>query len=712
MTWRRSITIRETDRIRSPQALQSPRKNQMSLFEVNTFAVVGAGNMGAGIAQKIATEGFPVILVDLDEEAAQRGLERISTLLHKGIERGIFKPGRVEKILANVTATADWNNLAATDLVIEAVFEDLEVKRSVFKRLGEVCKPNAILGTNTSSFYVKDIAQACLNPERVIGLHYFYHPAMNRLVEVIGHEGSDPNALSAAWSAQESIAKTPIHSADAPGFVVNRYFVPWINESVRLLDEGVADIATIEWAAKKCFGVGMGPFELMNVTGVPISMHAANTLGLALHAFYSPTMGLIRQVETGENWCFDGDPDKSKYDAIANRLMGVTFYVSAQLVHEGVGSVEDTDIGARVGLRWPHGPFQMINRVGVERAAKLAEAVIAPWGLDVPYLIGNSGDRRIHISMVDYEEDGDLSRVKFNRPDAMNALNVQVGIQLMTAIERARVSGKKGLVLQGTGKAFVAGADIKFFVDNLERGSFEPIYHFARVGHDCFRTLSGKRQPSIGRVQGMCLGGGAELAVSCDFIIVSPKAMFGFPETGIGIIPGLGGTQRVPRRIGLPLAKWMIYTGQMVDAKTAVDIGLADKMVPFSELDSACDKCAEMGRQGERIAPVTAPNEKWLAIWDFFTDYTVEQILSGQADTKDDPALEGAVKKMGFKSAHALFAAEAMLNDSKVLGMEAGLDKELDLLRDVFLHADALEGMKALLEGRRPEFKPLAALSA
>jgi enoyl-CoA hydratase/carnithine racemase len=156
----------------------------------------------------------------------------------------------------------------------------------------------------------------------------------------------------------------------------------------------------------------------------------------------------------------------------------------------------------------------------------------------------------------------------------------------------------------------------------------------------------------------------------------------------------------------------MIYTGQMVDAKTAVDIGLADKMVPFSELDSACDKCAEMGRQGERIAPVTAPNERWLAIWDFFTDYTVEQILYGQADTKDDPALEGAVKKMGFKSAHALFAAEAMLNDSKVLGMEAGLDKELDLLRDVFLHADALEGMKALLEGRRPEFKPLAALSA
>ncbi len=679
----------------------------MSNFEVNTFAVIGAGNMGSGIAQKIATEGYQVILVDRDEESAQGGLERIRTLLNQGVERGIFKPEKVEKILSNVTATADWSKLADTDLVIEAVFEDLEVKRSVFKQLCEVCKPTAILGTNTSSFYVKDVASVCTNPERVIGLHYFYHPAMNRLVEVIGHENTAAEVLSAVWASQEAIGKTPIRSTDAPGFVVNRYFVPWINESVRLLDENIADIATIEWAAKKCFGVGMGPFELMNVTGVPISMHAANTLGHSLHSFYSPAKGLIDQVERGENWYFEGNVNESKYDQIADRLMGVTFYVAAQLVHEGVGSVEDTDIGARVGLRWPMGPFQMINKVGVERAAKLAEALVTRWELEVPYLIANSGDRRIHISMVDYEEGEDMARVRFNRPDAMNALNVQVGVQLMTAIERARVSGKAGLVLQGTGKAFVAGADIKFFVDNLERNAFEPIYHFARVGHDCFRTLSGKRQPSIARVQGLCLGGGAELATACDFVVTSPKAMFGFPETGIGIIPGLGGTQRTPRRIGLPLAKWMIYTGQMLDAKSALEIGLADAVVPFSELDSTCADFASKGRQGERTAPVTAPSEKWQMLWEFFHDYTVGEILGGQADTKGDRMLEGAVKKMGFKSGHALFAAEKMLNDTNAIGLESGLDRELDLLRDVFLHQDALEGMKALLENRRPEFQAL-----
>ncbi|HJM40086.1 MAG TPA: 3-hydroxyacyl-CoA dehydrogenase NAD-binding domain-containing protein [Planctomycetota bacterium] len=681
----------------------------MSAYNIRQYAVIGAGNMGSGIAQKIATEGHPVLLVDVNEDAANTGLERIRTLLQKGVERGVFKPEKVERILGNVTPTADWSQLADADIVIEAVFEDLEVKRDVFRRLGDVCKPDAILGTNTSSFLVKDVASVTTNPERVVGLHYFYHPAMNRLVEVIEHETTDPAAFDAAWAAQEAIGKTPIRSADAPGFVVNRYFVPWINESVRLLDEGVADIPTIEWAAKKCFGVGMGPFQLMNVTGVPISMHAANTLGHTLHGFYAPAKGLCDQVEKGEDWDFDGKADESKYNAIADRLMGVTFYVAAQLVHESVGSVEDTDIGARVGLRWPMGPFQMINKAGVERAAALAEAVVVSHGLEVPYLIANSGDRRIHISMVNYEESENLALVKFSRPDSLNALNVQVGLQLMTAIERARVSGKSGLVFQGTGKAFVAGADIKFFVDNLERNTFEPIYHFARVGHDCFRTMSGKRQPTIARVQGLCLGGGAELSGACDFVVCSPKASFGFPETGIGIIPGLGGTQRLPRRIGLPLAKWMIYTGQIVDANAAVEIGLADALVPFAELDATCAEFVKRGRQSGRTTPVTAPDTRWQSLWDFFSSYSVSDIMSGVVDTGGDAQVEKSVKRMSQKSYHALLAAEGMLNATVDMEIEAGLDMELDHLREVFLHPDALEGMKSLLEGRRPEFEAVTA---
>lgn len=303
------------------------------------------------------------------------------------------------------------------------------------------------------------------------------------------------------------------------------------------------------------------------------------------------------------------------------------------------------------------------------------------------------------------ETKGRVGLIRLNRPDALNALNVQVGQQLMGAIERARVSGKKGLMLAASGKAFVAGADLKFFVDHLAKGAFEPIYHFARVGHDVYRTLSGKRQPSIARVQGLCLGGGAELALACDFVVCSPRATFALPETGIGIVPGLGGTQRLPRRVGLPLAKWLIYTGETLDAATAKEIGLVDAVAEFRDLDAVGAAFAERGRQPGRSAPVAAPGPKWQPLWDFFAGATVERMLAGAAPANGNPQIERALKRISAKSPHALRAAESLLDRGARLELEDGLDMELDALKEVFLHPDALEGMRALLEGRRPAFQ-------
>ncbi|MCH2111233.1 MAG: 3-hydroxyacyl-CoA dehydrogenase NAD-binding domain-containing protein [Planctomycetes bacterium] len=676
----------------------------MTQFNICTYAVIGAGNMGSGIAQKNATEGLPVTLVDLDQESADRGLERIRTLLNQGVERGVFRPQQAEAILGNVTATADWSALSDTDMVIEAVFENLDIKRDVFKQLGEVCRPDAILGTNTSSFFVKDVAEVTPHPERVVGLHYFFHPAMNRLVEVIGHAATTPEVFEAAWAAQEACGKTPIKSADAPGFVVNRYFVPWINESVRLLDEGVANIATVEWAAKKCFGVGMGPYQLMNVTGVPISLHAATTLGEQMGSFYAPASGLAAQVAAKQDWDLDGDIDESKFQAVSDRLLGVAFYIAAKLVEEGVGTVEDTDIGARVGLRWPRGPFQMINRTGLERAGILAAEAVKKHGLALPSMLKGGAESHIPISLVNYEESEQRATVKFNRPDAMNALNVRAGMQLMSALERARISGREGVVLQGTGKAFVAGADVKFFVNNLEKDNFDSIHAFAAAGHECYRSLNGKRQPSIARVHGLCLGGGAELAIACDWIVASPKAMFGFPETGIGIIPGLGGTQRLRLRTGLPLAKWMVYTGQLLDAETAKSIGLVDEVVPFAQLDATCKDMFGRERSFEDSMPSTCPVAHLQPLWDVFDTYSIQQILDGEADSIEDPGVQKAIHKIKSKSKHALLAAEQQMNNGASKGLDIGLSDELDSLKEVFLHEDALEGMKALLEGRKPEF--------
>lgn len=676
----------------------------MSQYNIQKFAVIGAGNMGSGIAQKIATEGFPCVLVDLDDEKVERGMQTIRDLLAQGVERKVFHPKQVEKILGNLRGTSDWSELADVDLVVEAVFENLDVKRSVFERLSENCKPNAILGSNTSSFHVRDLASAVKNPERLVGLHYFFHPAKNRLVEVIGHEGTSDEAYLAAWAAQEAIGKTPIWSSDAPGFVVNRYFVPWVNEGVRLFEEGIANIPTIEWASKKAFGVGMGPFELMNVTGVPITMHAANTLAEQLHSFYAPSQALVDFCAGDEqNWSLEGPVDESKYDIIADRLFGVTFYVACKLVDEGVSSIEDTDIGARVGLRWPSGPFEMLNHVGVDRAQLLAKAVAATHGLELPKLLTDAPAHGLPIELVSSCDAGVATDLRFNNPATMNALDKNVFMQFDGKLQFARATGK-AIVLRSTGKAFVAGADIKFFVDSLNSDNYPSIAEFAGHGQKIFRTLSGGEKSVVARAHGLALGGGAELAIACDWIVASPKAAIGFPETGIGIFPGLGGTQRLPRRIGMPLAKYLLYTGQILDAKSALEIGLVDTVADFSFIDDVCLEWAAKGPAEERVPPTECPNEKWQDIWNFFDSYSVDEILSGEADCMAKPALEKAVKRMGQKSYHALKLCEGLFVEGAHQTLERALDLESRDLEKAFNHADALEGLSALLEGRRPAF--------
>jgi enoyl-CoA hydratase/3-hydroxyacyl-CoA dehydrogenase len=285
----------------------------------------------------------------------------------------------------------------------------------------------------------------------------------------------------------------------------------------------------------------------------------------------------------------------------------------------------------------------------------------------------------------------------------MNALNPAVGAQFDAAVEHGKANGA-GIVIGGSGKAFVAGADIKFFVDNLRADAFQDIYSFTKDGQMTLRKLSGGDKAVVARVQGLSLGGGSELALACDWIVASPKASFGFPETGIGIYPGLGGTQRLPRRVGLPLAKYLIFTGQSLSAKKALNIGLCDDVTDFASLDQACEKWAEKGSVQQRAVPTIAPSQDWELIWDFFSRWTVEQILSGDADSLGEPQLEKAVKLMGFKSANALKMAERLLNDGEGLELNAALDLELEHLETAFSHPDALEGLSSLIEGRRPAF--------
>jgi enoyl-CoA hydratase / 3-hydroxyacyl-CoA dehydrogenase len=683
-----------------PTSLTTP-PNSTTDRRFERLAVVGAGNMGSGIAQKMATEGFTVTLVDLDDEKVARGMSIIEKTLDDGVRRGIFAPPEAAAILERITGTSRFEDLAEVDLVVEAVFEDLDIKKTVFRRLEQVCRADAILATNTSSFAVTELAGATATPERVVGLHYFYHPAKNRLVEVVSGQQTDPAAHRRAWRLQEALGKTPIASSDSYGFIVNRFFLPWLTEAVRMLEEGVAGTATIDEAAKKAFAIGMGPFELMNVTGVPIAFHTATTLGRAFGRMYEAPALLRAQMESGKPWEITGQPDAGQFNAVADRLATAVCYVAAALVDEHVGTIEDTDIGARVGLRWRRGPFELMNHYGIARIRDLVADFATRWNLPMPATLADQARSGMpfRFTLVRSDVADGVATLTINRPDAMNALNEVVVSQLEEAFHDAAANPLvKAIVLAGSGKAFVAGADIRFFVRHLEAGAIDRIADFTARGQALLRAFETCPKPVIARLHGLALGGGVELALACHVIVATPKASLAFPETGIGIYPGLGGTQRTTRRVGRGLAKWLVLTGQTLGAEEALAIGLVDKVVPHEQLDAAIGDAIASGRVTAR-APHTVP-ETYRPIADFFERYGVQELLGGQADAESDPRLAKAVKRLGSKAPVALRLAADLIDRGADLPIDEGLALELAHLHEIFATKDAYEGLSSL--GKKP----------
>lgn len=679
------------------------------MYDPRTIAIVGAGNMGAGIAQKIAQEGYQCLLADMSLERAQAGLERIGASLQQAVERRILSEEQRAATLSRITAVGELGALGEADLVIEAIFEDLDIKKQLLRDLDRCCKPGCVLATNTSSFYVQQLADATQRPELVVGLHYFYHPAKNRLLEVIPARETPPELTAAMVRFAEGHGKTALVVADRPGFAVNRFFVPWLNEAVRLVEEGVADIPTVEQVARQTFAIGMGPFELMNVTGIVVGLHAASTLGRELGPFYEPSPLLAAQVEKGEQWNFAGECAAQPPPAIAERLMATVFTVAGQLLDEQVCSIEDVDRGARIGLRWARGPFQLLNERGLSAAAAMVSALCDRHDdLQMPRSIATqlgSGlpfeFRRVDLDIVDK-----IARITINRPEVLNALDEEVVAQLRECLEQALATpGLRAVVLAGAGKAFVAGADISFFVRNIEAQDIERIVKFTRAGQELLRRIETAPVPVIARVHGMALGGGTELALACHGIVCSDKATFALPETGIGIYPGLGGTQRLPRIVGQPLARRLIFTGKPLSARDAVTAGLALESVPIQELDECISRWIERGIPDHYNNSPSGDS----AVLEAYADKAIAPLLSGQLPEglsgEAHELLQRDLRAIGRKAPLALAAAARLISDGGALDLPAGLDLELAGLAEIFTTQDALTGLKSVASRERPSWQ-------
>ena len=477
---------------------------------VQSVAIIGAGNMGSGIAQKTAQEEFDVQMVDREAKWVERGQSIIADFLSEAVERRIFSPAQVEQIQSRITGVVGTENTSAdTDLVIEAVFEDFDIKSAVFDTLNEVCGEGTILASNTSSLSVNELALASGRPDRFVGLHCFYHPAKNRLVEVIPGEDSSQDTIARTVQYCRGLGKVVILCKDRPGFVVNRFFVPWLNEACLLLQEGIASAAAIDAVAMKAFRIGMGPFALMNLTGPPIALHSTDYLAEQLETpRYVGAENLREMVEAGEQWNIGEDTECSEEAAeiIRTRLLGQVFAVAGQIVDEEICSLEDVDRGAKVGLRWARGPFELANRLGIDSAKFMAEDYCELANFPVPEIWKRDED--FSFTYVDLEISNGIATVTINRPEAMNALNETVVSQLGEALDKANADDSvRTIVLDGAGKAFVAGADVKFFVDKIRADSFPDIYEFTANGHAVQDKLESSNKTTIALTTGLALGG-------------------------------------------------------------------------------------------------------------------------------------------------------------------------------------------------------------
>jgi len=243
-------------------------------MEIKKIGVLGAGAMGNGIAQVCAQAGYTVVMRDIADEFVQRGLKTIEGFLSKSVEKGKITEDDKKKTQDRITGTTDIADLKDVDFAVEAVLEDLELKKQVFQEMDDLTRPEVILATNTSSMSITEIGAATKRPDKVVGMHFFNPVPMMKLVEVIKGMDTSDETVAVTKELSEKLGKMPvIVKKDVPGFIVNRLMIIQVMEAIRLYEEGVASIEDIDASVKGGLNHPMGPFELMDLTGLDINYH-------------------------------------------------------------------------------------------------------------------------------------------------------------------------------------------------------------------------------------------------------------------------------------------------------------------------------------------------------------------------------------------------------------------------------------------------------
>jgi enoyl-CoA hydratase/3-hydroxyacyl-CoA dehydrogenase len=672
-------------------------------------AVVGAGTMGGQIAQTIAAAGIPVVLKDIDDALVQAGLEEARNVtsgqVAKLVERGKLSAEqgdeRIAEVLGRIVGTTSYEGFGEVDLVIEAVPERMEIKQAVFAELDAATPGHAILASNTSSLSITEIGEATLRPDKVVGFHYFYPASLMPLIEIVEGEETSAETVTAAVTFAQSIRKQPITCAEVPGFVVNRILNSGISEVWRAQEEQGLSIKAIDEGVGAAGVVPVGPYHLVNLLGLDTVLHVAEHLAESYgdERFYVPA-GMQKLVsegklgaKTGGDGFYDpaGEPNvpgeaAPDVEQLVELLSLKTFIEACLVLEEGVATHRDIDFGmmAGAGLDPRRGlmpPFMKADVEGLDKLLERMENAVETHGerfapptilrrLVAQGRLGQasgqgfyaypSADSEQPAEVVKLETlSGDSTRAGFGAEEdghvaiawlangQMNSISPQVVQDLASVWASVKDTGVRALVIASSNPfLFSAGADIKAFTTMDEAGGRELLAGM----HGLLREIGTSGVATIAAVNGLAFGGGCELAMACDVRIAARSALFGQPEIKLGIIPGFGGTQRLPRLVGENKALEMNLVGDPILAEEAFELGLANRVVEDHEL---LDTALSWARRLAAQAPLA-----------------IEQIkrVSGAGD------------------------------------IDAGIVSEQDGFASVLASEDAREGISAFLAKRAPRF--------
>ena len=650
-------------------------------------AIIGAGTIGPDIGYylKSALPQIRLTLVDVNQTAIDKALQRCQDYAKKAVAKGKMSEQQAAAVVANIAGTLDYAQLADCDWVIEAATENMALKRRIFAQVESVVRPDALITSNTSSLPAARIFAELKHPGRATVTHFFAPAWRNPAVEVIAWEKTDPAVVAYLRWLFCLTGKVPLVTADAVCFMLDRIFDNWCNEAALLLDRATA--AEIDSVAAEF--VHAGPFFVLNLArGNPI-ITETNTLQAEMEGSHYDPAPIFRSVDT---WLTV--PPGKKVDvapetaaAIRDRLLGILFSQSVDILDRSIGEPADLDLGCRTALGFRKGPLELMRELGDAETRRILDRLKAERpGMPMPKQpLAAYQDFWRHVLVDDVEG---VKVITLRRPEAMNALHDELTDEVLAVIRKFEADpAVKGFVLAGYGaRAFCAGADIGRFPSML--GDAAAATQYAR---DCSRLLvhlDAMKKPVVAALNGMALGGGLELAMRCHGIVALKEAWMQLPEITLGIVPGIGAMVVPYRRWPQAAATFhgMLRRAEKLKAVEAHKLGVVDALADdLPGLIAAA--VARVRALAGRPSPIAAG-----AIAMAPLESIAPAAASGQPLSKEIMGiLEGAVRDAG----DAKTLGEALEIGYRAFGASA-------------CTAAAREGITAFQEGRKPDFRKTA----